>query len=554
MKTPSQISAYKNHRNGFNITIKTKLFLSFGITSAVVFAISIFSIFSLSQGSSEFVAYVEGVNARALAVASVRTAADARAIAARNLVLVSSPEEIAKEKQALDRAFQEVNDNLSKLNTLAQRDDVHLEAKKKIQRIGEIEKQYAVVATEIADLVLKGKKQEASEKIVTNCRPLLEALSLAQQDYAQYASQRSQNLMTEAKIHYEQRRNLLIAGCLLAIGIAVAAGLFITRSISDGLKDAVTVATRVANGDLVSEISLKRQDEFGKLLSALDMMQHSLSTLVKKVIHGADTVAKASSVIAKDNLELFDHTESQASSLEETAASMDELGSAVRQNAENANHANELAQAASLVAGQGGKVVGDVVQTMNEIQAASEQITEIISVIDDIAFQTNILALNAAIEAARAGEQGRGFAVVAGEVRSLAGRSADAAKEIKALISASTQRVSDGSRLVNEAGKTMYDVVESIKRVSAIVAEISSSTQEQSLGVNQVGEAVSEIDQATQQNAALVEHLAAATSSLNTEAQDLVVAVSSFKISDSKSSRYIAKSNSIISPSPLLVE
>ena len=528
--------------------------MSFGITSAVVFAISIFSIFSLSQGSSEFVAYVEGVNARALAVASVRTAADARAIAARNLVLVSSPEEIAKEKQALDRAFQEVNDNLSKLNTLAQRDDDPLEAKKKIQRIGEIEKQYAVVATEIADLVMKGKKQEASEKIVTECRPLLESLTLAQQDYAQYASQRSQNLVTEAKIHYEQRRNLLITGCLLAIGIAAAAGLIITRSISDGLKDAVTVATRVANGDLVSEISLKRQDEFGKLLSALDMMQHSLSTLVKKVIHGADTVAKASSVIAQDNLELFDHTESQASSLEETAASMEELGSAVQQNSENANYANELAQAASLVAGQGGKVVGDVVQTMNEIQAASEQITEIISVIDDIAFQTNILALNAAIEAARAGEQGRGFAVVAGEVRSLAGRSADAAKEIKALISASTQRVSDGSRLVNEAGKTMYDVVESIKRVSAIVAEISSSTQEQSLGVNQVGKAVSELDQATQQNAALVEHLAAATSSLNTEAQDLVVAVSSFKISDSKSSRYIAKSNSIISPSPLLVE
>ena len=515
------------------MTIRSKLLLSFGITSAVVLAISAFSIFSLARGNTEFTSYIEGVNARALAAASVRTAVDARAVAARNLILVTAQEDIAKEKQAVEQAFHEVNDNLSKLNSLAQHDDAPPEAKKKIQLIGDIEKKYAPVATDIVELALQGKKQEASEKIFRDCRPLLEALSLAAKDYADFTNHRSQILVTEAEGRYERGRNILIAGCLLAIVIAIAAGIFIIRSISDGLSEAVGVATRVANGNLASEITINRRDEFGKLLSALNTMQASLSTLVKKVTQGADAVATASSEIAQGNHDLSARTESQASSLEETAASMEELGSTVRHNADNANHANDLAKTASTIASKGGKVVGEVVQTMREIQESSEKIAEIISVIDSIAFQTNILALNAAVEAARAGEQGRGFAVVASEVRSLAGRSADAAKEIKTLIAASTERVSDGSKLVNEAGETMNEVVNSIRRVSEIVAEISSSSHEQSLGVAQVGEAVSAIDQVTQQNAALVEQMAAAASSLNSQAQDLVVAVSSFKTSDS---------------------
>ncbi len=515
------------------MTIRSKLLLSFGITSAVVLAISAFSIFSLARGNTEFTSYIEGVNARALAAASVRTAVDARAVAARNLVLVTAQEDIAKEKQAVEQAFHEVNDKLSKLNSLAQHDDAPPEAKKKIQLIGDIEKKYAPVATDIVELALQGKKQEASEKIVRDCRPLLEALSLAAKDYADFTNHRSQILVTEAEGRYERGRNILIAGCLLAIVIAIAAGIFIIRSISDGLSEAVGVATRVANGNLASEITINRRDEFGKLLSALNTMQASLSTLVKKVTQGADAVATASSDIAQGNHDLSARTESQASSLEETAASMEELGSTVRHNADNANHANDLAKTASTIASKGGKVVGEVVQTMREIQESSEKIAEIISVIDSIAFQTNILALNAAVEAARAGEQGRGFAVVASEVRSLAGRSADAAKKIKTLIAASTERVSDGSKLVNEAGETMNEVVNSIRRVSEIVAEISSSSHEQSLGVAQVGEAVSAIDQVTQQNAALVEQMAAAASSLNSQAQDLVVAVSSFKTSDS---------------------
>ena len=510
---------------GFSINLLTLL--------AMVLAISAFSIFSLARGNTEFTSYIEGVNARALAAASVRTAVDARAVAARNLILVTAQEDIAKEKQAVEQAFHEVNDNLSKLNSLAQHDDAPPEAKKKIQLIGDIEKKYAPVATDIVELALQGKKQEASEKIFRDCRPLLEALSLAAKDYADFTNHRSQILVTEAEGRYERGRNILIAGCLLAIVIAIAAGIFIIRSISDGLSEAVGVATRVANGNLASEITINRRDEFGKLLSALNTMQASLSTLVKKVTQGADAVATASSEIAQGNHDLSARTESQASSLEETAASMEELGSTVRHNADNANHANDLAKTASTIASKGGKVVGEVVQTMREIQESSEKIAEIISVIDSIAFQTNILALNAAVEAARAGEQGRGFAVVASEVRSLAGRSADAAKEIKTLIAASTERVSDGSKLVNEAGETMNEVVNSIRRVSEIVAEISSSSHEQSLGVAQVGEAVSAIDQVTQQNAALVEQMAAAASSLNSQAQDLVVAVSSFKTSDS---------------------
>jgi methyl-accepting chemotaxis protein len=292
---------------------------------------------------------------------------------------------------------------------------------------------------------------------------------------------------------------------------------------------ATSMTRRIAEGDLATNIDLKSNDR-GSLLFEIDSMRQNLGKIVADVRQSAEGVANTSSEIAQGDLDLSARTESQASSLEETAASMEELSSQVNQNADNARQANQLAVSASAVAVRGGEVVGRVVTTMKEINDSSRRISEIISVIDGIAFQTNILALNAAVEAARAGEQGRGFAVVASEVRSLAGRSADAAKEIKALINASVERVEQGTTLVDEAGSTMTEVVSSIRRVSDLVGEISSASNEQSAGVAQVGEAVSQMDQTTQKNSALVEQMAAVANNLKTQAGALVQTVAVFKL------------------------
>jgi methyl-accepting chemotaxis protein-1 (serine sensor receptor) len=315
-----------------------------------------------------------------------------------------------------------------------------------------------------------------------------------------------------------------------AIVIAIAAAVWLIRSITAPLARAVEVADRVAGGDLTTHIDVDSRDETGQLLSALQRMQQSLVRTVSVVRQNSESVASASAQIASGNNDLSARTEQQASALEETAASMEELGSTVRQNADNARTANQLAMNASTVAAQGGEVVAEVVETMKGINASSNKIADIISVIDGIAFQTNILALNAAVEAARAGEQGRGFAVVAGEVRSLAGRSAEAAKEIKSLIMASVERVEQGTLLVDKAGATMTEVVTAIRRVTDIMGEISAASSEQSAGVDQIGEAVTQMDQATQQNAALVEEMAAAAASLNTQAGELVHAVAVFQL------------------------
>ena len=315
-----------------------------------------------------------------------------------------------------------------------------------------------------------------------------------------------------------------------AVAIAVLLAWLITSSITKPIAKALGFSKRVAGGDLSEHLHHEGSDEIGALLNSLQAMQASLIRVVSNVRQGSESVATASAEIAQGNNDLSARTEQQASALEETAASMEELSSTVKQNSDAARQANQLAVNASTVAVQGGEVVGQVVETMKGINDASRKISDIISVIDGIAFQTNILALNAAVEAARAGEQGRGFAVVASEVRSLAGRSADAAKEIKSLINASVERVEQGNLLVDKAGQTMTEVVSSIRRVTDIMGEISAASSEQSAGVSQVGEAVTQMDQATQQNAALVEQMAAAASSLKSQAQDLVQVVAAFKL------------------------
>ena len=330
---------------------------------------------------------------------------------------------------------------------------------------------------------------------------------------------------------------MMVGVLLLVMAGALALGFVFVRSITTPLRKGVNVARAVARGDLTVRIEVRGSNEAAHLMEALQEMQASLAEIVCAVHEGSESVAIASTQIAQGNNDLSSRTESQASALEQTAAAMEQLGSTVHQNADNARTANQLAQSASTVAVQGGAVVAQVVDTMKGISAASHRISEIIGVIDGIAFQTNILALNAAVEAARAGEQGRGFAVVASEVRSLAGRSAEAAKEIKTLIGVSVERVDKGSALVDQAGATMTEVVGSIRRVTDLMGEITSASMEQSQAVAQVGEAVTQMDQTTQQNAALVEESAAAADSLKDQAQDLVRVVSVFKLPEGMARR-----------------
>ncbi|NYE61325.1 methyl-accepting chemotaxis protein [Duganella sp. 1224] len=324
---------------------------------------------------------------------------------------------------------------------------------------------------------------------------------------------------------------LLMVLAALMVAIGSVAAWFISRSITVPLKSAVDIAATVANGDLTTQFSARQdKDEIGDLMTALRGMNDALRTVVSEVQIGTSTIATASNQIASGNLDLSQRTEEQASSLEETASSMEQLTSTVRQNAENARQANQLAQAASEVAEQGGAIVGQVVDTMGSINDASRKIFDIIGVIDGIAFQTNILALNAAVEAARAGEQGRGFAVVASEVRNLAQRSAAAAREIKELIGNSVEQVDIGSRLVQQAGSTMDNVVTSVRRVTDIMGEITSASSEQSIGIDQVNTAIGQMDSVTQQNAALVEQAAAAAASMQEQAARLAEVAASFKL------------------------
>ncbi|EYC51481.1 chemotaxis protein [Hylemonella gracilis str. Niagara R] len=350
-------------------------------------------------------------------------------------------------------------------------------------------------------------------------------------DAALQISKDAQALALAAHEQGQQAVLLSLALVLLVCLASVVLSIWLTRSLIRPIREAVAHTEEIARGNLGREIHAAGRDELAHLLLSLNTMRLALIDVVTRVRQSSDTVSMASTEIAQGNQDLSARTERQASALQQTAASMEELSSTVRQNAENAQQANQLARKASSVAEQGGEVVEQVVHTMKGINDSSHQISDIIGVIDGIAFQTNILALNAAVEAARAGEQGRGFAVVAGEVRGLAQRSADAAKQIKALIGESVQRVQQGSMQADQAGGTMGEVVSSIRRVTDIMGEISAASSEQSSGVSQIGEAVTQMDQATQQNAALVEQMAAAASSLRMQAQELVQVVAVFRLS-----------------------
>ena len=374
------------------------------------------------------------------------------------------------------------------------------------------------------------KLDEAAALITGESARAFGEVDAAVQDWWNYNVKLSDDETAASRSTYSTARIVLGAIVAAALALGGAAAWLITRSIVGPIGRAVQLATTVAAGDLSSRIVVHGTDETSRLLQALATMNDNLSRIVGQVRASSDSIATGSAQIATGNADLSQRTEEQASNLQQTAASMEQLSGTVRTSADTASHASALAAGASAAAVRGGEMVGGVVSTMQDIAASSKKIADIIGVIDGIAFQTNILALNAAVEAARAGEQGRGFAVVAGEVRSLASRSAEAAKEIKTLIGASVEKVESGARQVDEAGASMADIVSQVQRVSALIAEISNAAGEQSTGIHQVGDAVSQLDQVTQQNAALVEESAAAAESLRHQAENLAEAVRVFRL------------------------
>jgi methyl-accepting chemotaxis protein len=385
----------------------------------------------------------------------------------------------------------------------------------------------AAIQRNVARDMLLGDSQLAFDKL----DKATVALYLYNEKMAAVVSQRSSATYSSA---------LWVLGVvtLAALLVGIGSALFITRSITEPLNSAVTLATAVADGDLTQRIEVSGDDELAVLLRALVRMNEGLSAIIGEVQQGAENISTASAEIAQGNMDLSSRTENQASSLQETAASVEDMANNVSTSAESARQASTLASQASDVAVRGGEAVGQVVQTMSGIQDSSRKIVDIIGVIDGIAFQTNILALNAAVEAARAGEQGRGFAVVASEVRSLAQRSAEAAREIKGLISNSVEKVEAGSALVNNAGRTMTEVVEQVRRVANLISEVTVTSSEQSSGITQISAAVGQLDKTTQQNAALVEQMASAADSMRAQAERLTASVSRFRLNDAHTSSF----------------
>ncbi|MEG3000976.1 MAG: methyl-accepting chemotaxis protein [Comamonas sp.] len=530
-----------------NLKLAPKLIAAFASVLILTAGLGIFSEFQLSRVNQTSTELSQRWVPAAQTLQNIRYAMQRHRVQLLQHVVSTAPADMADYEKLISQFWEELQGNLksyAQYTQTAQEKDLLSQVETDARSYDALTQQILVrsraLKTEEAVAILNSDSRKLSRQITAKLDELLKYNGQS----INAATAAGNAVFASSQIWL---RSLIVLCCVLGLGLAV----LIARSIAKPLQKAVELAQAVAGGRLDMHIEAKGQDEVAALTHALGEMNDSLRNIVGRVRQGTDSIATASSQIASGNHDLSARTEEQASSLEETAASMEELTATVKQNASNAQQANQLAAAASQVAQRGGATVSQVVDTMDAINTSSRKIVDIIAVIDAIAFQTNILALNAAVEAARAGEQGRGFAVVAGEVRTLAQRSATAAKEIKQLIDDSVDKVAAGSQQVAQAGKTMEEIVGSVRRVTDIMAEISAASHEQTSGIEQINTAVSQMDQVTQQNAALVEESAAAAASLQNQAATLADIVSVFQLGAS-SARPAPASAAVVPRQPAL--
>jgi methyl-accepting chemotaxis protein len=509
-----------------NLSIGKRLAIGFAVTLALSIVIAAIGVWRLQQVAGATRHMMETPLAKERMISDWYSKIDS-AIRRTTAIARSSDASLggffAEESKASTAASSDLQKRIEPLISDA-------DEKELFDRIMAQRKVYIASRDQVAKLKTDGELEQANAVFEKTYRPAAAEYQSLVQDLLAMQRGKIDAVGKQIDSISGDSRSLLTVLAVLALAFGAFCAYVLTKGITTPLSRAVDAARRVAAGDLTGDIRVHGSDETGQLLGALKDMNQSLLNIVGEVRNGTHSIAIASSEIAAGNQDLSARTEQQAASLEETASSMEELTSTVKQNADNARQANQLAGAAASVARKGGSVVAEVVGTMESIDASSRKIVDIITVIDGIAFQTNILALNAAVEAARAGEQGRGFAVVASEVRNLAQRSAAAAKEIKGLIGDSVEKVNAGTRLVSDAGNTMEEIVSSVQRVSDIISEITAASAEQSSGIDEVYKAVGQMDQVTQQNAALVEEAAAAAESMQNQASSLAEVVSVFKV------------------------
>ncbi|CAN5866750.1 methyl-accepting chemotaxis protein [soil metagenome] len=509
-----------------NLRIGTRLGIGFGTILTMLIVLLAADSFFSTGNRHQMIAGLELSNTKSALAASMKSGLLEGAIALRNIGLQSDVAEIDKLKliaKAHRARFIEARDKLVATGL----SDAEKAA---IGAISQLDTDTEAPYKEAYKMILEFNSEEAVKVIATKIDPLQQKAIIEINKLVDLQNQAAQELAGKTESQGKRLTMILFSIVAVMLLIGAAFSIFMTRSITTPLKEAVDIAKRVAAGELSAHEAAPGSDEISELLNALKEMNDNLHQIVSEVRTGTDAIAIASAEISVGNSDLSSRTETQAGALEETASSMEEITATVRHNADNARQANTLVIAASNFAVKGGQEVGQVVSTMNSIKDSSRKIVDIISVIDGIAFQTNILALNAAVEAARAGEQGRGFAVVASEVRNLAQRSAGAAKEIKTLIGDSVEKVDAGAKLVDAAGKTMEEIVSSVKHVADIMSEITAAGQEQSAGIEEVNRAITQMDEMTQQNAALVEQAAAAAESMEEQAASLAKTVSAFKL------------------------